>query len=135
MVQIKFVKYMNLMMDVLKCITDTSELFQTSDLLIIEVNEAINALYTSLHAMTVTPGQHLSQFYSDFDPSSRINQGIRLNGLVPKPFLEDADVQTFIEKIGTDVLQRFANLSEPPLSHFQVYKSNITFELQSFLNL
>ena len=120
MLQIKFVKYMHLMMDILTVVTETSQQFQVADLLIMECSEAITTLYTQLHAQTVTPGPNLQNFYAEFDPSSRLYKGIRLNGPLPKDFLEDNDIQTFITKMSNDIHHRFENLSDPPLCHFQV---------------
>ena len=122
MVQIKFVKYMHLMMDILTFVTETSQQFQIADLLIMECSEAINTLHTQLHSITLTPGQNHEQFYSENDPSTRMYKGIRLNGPLPKAFLEDSDIQTFIRKMGDDILDRFENLSEPPLCYFQVIR-------------
>ena len=48
--QVKFIKYLYLMMDILSAITATSTLFQTKD-----VKEAIDTLLTKLHGMTIDP--------------------------------------------------------------------------------
>ncbi|KAH3708397.1 hypothetical protein DPMN_099530 [Dreissena polymorpha] len=121
MVQIKFVKYMHLMMDIPTFVTATSQQFQIADLLITECSEAINTFYTQLHVLTVKPGQNLHEFYTEFDPSSRMHKGVRLNGPLPKDFHEDNDIQTFVSKMGDDILHRFENLAEPPICHFKVF--------------
>ena len=73
--QVKFIKYLSLMIDILSAITAASTLFQTKDLLVFEVKEAIDTLFTKLNDMTVDPGENLSQFYSLFDIESRLFGG------------------------------------------------------------
>ena len=73
--QVRFIKYLYLTIDILSAITATSTLFQTKDLLVFEVKEAIYTLFTKLHGMTIDPGENLSKFYSLFDSESRLFDG------------------------------------------------------------
>ncbi|XP_067656447.1 zinc finger protein 862-like [Haliotis asinina] len=119
--QVKFVKYIHLMTDVLSVITKTSELFQTKDLLLFEVKEAIDTLYMKLLAMSKEPGENLSKFYSVFDKESALFDGkLKLTGHLPV-FGEDKDVHDLLEKVATYILNRFSDLGRPPVSNFQVF--------------
>ena len=113
--QVKFVKYMHLMLDILRHITSVSQLFQVNDLLIFEIKEAVDTLYTHLHAMTVTPGESLQEFYNVFDADSRLYKGVKLNGPLHN------DIIRFLNNISQDILYRFSNLSDPPIVYFKVF--------------
>lgn len=119
--RVKFVKYMHLMIDVLRHVTSVSQLFQVNDLLMFEIQEAVDTLYTHLHAMTVTPGASLQEFYNEFDADSRLYKGVKLNGLLPKEFAEDNDVISFLNNVSQDILNRFSNLSDAPIVYFRVF--------------
>lgn len=119
--QVKFVKYMHLMVDILRHVCSVSQLFQVSDLLIFEVQEAVDTLYTKLHAMTGTPGPSLQEFYNTFDADTRLYKGVKLNGLLPKSYDEDREVNAFMSNITQDILNRFSNLSEAPIVYFKVF--------------
>lgn len=87
-----------------------------------ECSKATKTPYVQLHANTVTPGQNLQEFYTEFEQYTKMYKGVRLNGLLPKYFLEDNDIQTLIRKMEDDILHRFENLTltEPLLCYFQV---------------
>lgn len=57
------------MMDVLWVVTAAATLFQNKDLLMFEVKETIDILYTQLHVMKWETGEHLvlANFYSLFN--------------------------------------------------------------------
>lgn len=123
--QVKFVKYIHLMMDVLEAVTAASKLFQNKDLLIFEVKEAVDALYTKLHSMTVEPGDHLSEFYTLFDKSTNLFDGkLHLTGSL-SDFQSDNDVHTLLEKITQYIVRRFSDLDCSPLSNYRVFDFRI----------
>ena len=109
------------MMDILSAITATSALFQTKDLLVFEVKEAIYTLFTMLHGMTIDPCENLSKFYSLFDSESRMFDGfLKLLGTL-NDFPEDRDIQSLLEKMGQYILDRFADLGKSPVSDMRVF--------------
>ena len=119
--QVKFIKYLYLMMDILSAITATSTLFQTKDLLVFEVKEAIDTLFTKLHGKTIDPGENLSKFYSVFDNESRLFDGyLKLLGTL-NDFAEDRDIHSLLEKMGQYILDRFADLDKSPVSDMRVF--------------
>ena len=108
-------------MDILSAITATSTLFQTKDLLVFEVKEAIYTLFTKLHGMTIDPGENLSKFYSLFDSESRLLYGfLKLLGTL-NDFAEDRDIHSLLEKMCQYVLDRFADLDKSPVSEIRVF--------------
>lgn len=119
--QVKFVKYIHLMLDVLGAISATSKLFQVKDLMIFEVKAAMDTLFSKIHAMRQEPGENLSVFYEKYDVETKMFDGrLALKGNLI-PFKDDKDVSTLLEKIGNYVLKRFSDFDIPPLSHFKVF--------------
>lgn len=113
---VKFVKYIYLLLDVLTAITKTSVLFQNNDLLIFEVKEAVDTLYMNLHAMTNEPGEHLSKFYSLYDPEISLFDGkFKLTGSLCE-FKDDNDIHCLFHKISQYVIERLKDLDSSPLS-------------------
>ena len=118
---VKFVKYIHLMLDVLTAITKVSVLFQNKDLLLFEVKEAVDTLYMNLHVMTNEPGEHLSKFYSLYDPETSLFDGkFKLTGSLCE-FKDDNDIHSLFEKISQYVLERFKDLDCPPLSLYKIF--------------
>lgn len=109
------------MMDILSAITATSTLFQNKDLLIFEVKEAVDTLYTRLHAMTQEPGENLTRFYSLFDKDTSTFDGyLKLTGNL-QDFKEDTDTHGLLENMGQYILNRFADLDKAPVSDMRVF--------------
>lgn len=121
MTRVKFVKYIHLMIDVLKCVSAASQVFQVKDLLMFEIKEVVDTLYTSLHVLTVEPGENLKMFYEEFDHDTCNFKGIKLIGQTPPPFEDDNDIQKFVGDVAANVIDRFDNLSEAPVVCFKVF--------------
>ena len=109
------------MLDILTNITETSTLFQSKDLLIYEVKEAIDTLYLKLHAMKTDPGTYLLKFYSLYDKETKMFESkLKLKGSLSE-FTDDNDIQTLLTKTAQYILDRFSDLNKPPLSLFSVF--------------
>ncbi|CAC5403929.1 unnamed protein product [Mytilus coruscus] len=118
--QVKFVKYIHLMLDVLGAISATSKLFQVKDLMIFEVKAAMDTLFSKIHAMRQEPGENLSVFYEKYDGETKMfDNRLALKGnMIP---FKDDKVSTLLEKIGNYVLKRFSDFDIPPLSYVKVF--------------
>lgn len=119
--QVKFVKYIYLMMDVLAVVSATSKLFQVKDLMIFEIKCAIDTLFTKLHVLAHEPGEYLGEFYKKYDIDSKMFEGkIKLKGTIVD-FKDDKDISVFLEKVSQYIVKRFSCCDQSPLSHFQVF--------------
>ncbi|KAH3872979.1 hypothetical protein DPMN_036203 [Dreissena polymorpha] len=71
------------MVGILNHVTAVSCLVLAFDWLMYEVQEAVDALYMKLHAMSVSPDECHQTFYDMFDADTRQYKGVKLNGLLP----------------------------------------------------
>lgn len=124
---VRFVKYLHFMEDYLSVITATSKIFQTKDLLLIEVPQTIEDTTSRLEALQSEPGDSSADFYksynsesNEFKPASAALP-MKLKGPVPLSYTEDNDIKSLLQNSIHYLNERLKNFKEPPLIYFNVF--------------
>lgn len=122
----RFVKYLNLMIDYLDAITRISKKFQENNLLIIEVEQLIEDLVGDLELLKDEPGDRSREFQNQFDSTNMtLNDGhpvpIVLKGQTAPPYTDDNDVQNLLAATVKYIANRFQHVNETPVKYFNVF--------------
>ncbi|XP_046542299.1 zinc finger protein 862-like [Haliotis rubra] len=120
-----FIKVMSVLLDILPILTEVSLLFQTEDLLIIEVSGALEGLILKLMNLKIEPllvGEHMRNFSDKYNHETGTYDGIRLrDSCTPIIFKEDVFLNSLLDGMMKYLDKRFACFSQKPLKCFSVF--------------